>query len=77
MILPQPGASGEQQDMLYPITVKDDKLQKYVRENLSQDDKVFIEGYLSYDKNQSNGGNSIKYGRVIATQLEKINNGMT
>lgn len=55
----------------HDIVVFDRIVQDYIRNNVSQYDGIFIEGYLNYSKLYTNEGTSRVSGNIVAIHIEK------
>lgn len=55
----------------HTVIVYDRNVQDYIRKHLSRYDGVFIEGYLNYQKCETNEGSTRMSGNIVAIQIEK------
>lgn len=56
---------------LHTVIVYDRNLQNYMRNNLKRYEKVFIEGYLNYQKCKIDDNTNRMSGNIVALHIEK------
>lgn len=64
--------TGEDKQHTHSIVVNDSELRNFTRNNLAQYDRVFIEGYLNYNKSDTEDGGTRVCGNIVAVHIEKI-----
>lgn len=64
------GFTGRNIEHSHSVIATDPDLQHYIRTNLNQYDKVFVEGYLNYQQAQTDDGTRMS-GNIIAVNIEK------
>lgn len=65
------GFTGETTEHSHSIIASDSDLKRYIQTHLNQYDKVFIEGYLNYQKTQTEKSQRMS-GNIIPVRIEKI-----
>lgn len=65
------GFTDEKREMSHTVIVDDAEQIEYVRRNLRQYDKVFVEGYLNYQQCVTEDGEPRMSGAIFAVQIEK------
>lgn len=63
--------TGKTSQYSHTVIVYDEAIRNYVRNNLQRYDKVFIEGYLNYQKCKTDGGSNLMSGNIVALHIER------